>query len=298
MSKRKPFRQGVLFCPAKVNLMLAVTGRHKNSLHELLSIMAPVGFGDYLWVKMRKATDEDTLLCSQNDLDTGQDNLVLRAARLFRQVVDISYTLHFYLQKNIPVGAGLGGGSSDGVGALHLLNALMGRPLSYKKLSSLAFQLGSDCPFFIEPKPALMSGCGEKIEAFSGRWAKSITGRRILLFKPHFSISTPWAYSRLQPIHWQGADAAKVHLKNWKKDPNHLEALLINDLQAPVFNKYPALPLLLEDLHKDFGLACQMTGSGSACFALLDDQMPIDAIRSMIQKAWGEHTWMVETVFC
>ena len=218
--------------------MLALTGRQeRDGLHTLLSVMAPVDFGDYLWLEARAINGADTLACSQAEIDTGPENLVLRAATAFRQAVDLPCSLHCYLEKNIPIGAGLGGGSSDGAGALRLLNTTAGCPLSKDELCALAAQIGADCPFFIEPRPALASGYGEAIQSLAQEQARAISGQRVLLFKPHFSISTAWAYGRLQADHWQGRSAAEARLKKWGEQPEQLDRLFVNDLEQPVFDK-------------------------------------------------------------
>ena len=122
-----------------------------------------------------------------------------------------------------------------------------------------------------------MRGRGELIERLPGKAAERISGRRVLVFKPAFGISTPWAYRQLAdkaPASYVSPLEAENRLATWLESESPADSLLFNSMEAPAFSKFPALPVLLERLRREFGLAVRMSGSGSACFALLDETCP------------------------
>jgi 4-diphosphocytidyl-2-C-methyl-D-erythritol kinase len=128
-----------------------------------------------------------------------------------------------------------------------------------------------------------------------------LAGRRVLVFKPAFGISTPWAYARLAaeaPESYLPAAAAEARLAAWLADPHALaEGLLFNNMERAAFAKFVALPTLLARLRERFGLAARMSGSGSACFALLTEDAPVAAIRAEVRAAWGATALVRETRF-
>ncbi len=284
-----------LFSPAKLNLFLAVTGRRADGFHDLVSLVAPVDFGDELEVSARE--NGFALECDDPAVPGDEHNLVLKAARAFALAAGWRGGAHFKLGKRIPVGAGLGGGSSNAVAALRGLNRLAGQPLGEAELAGLAAGLGSDCALFLAGAPVIMRGRGEQIERLTGADRARLTGRRVLIFKPAFGIATPWAYARLAgaPENYLPAAAAEARLAAWcERAEAPLEELLYNNLESAVFEKYLALPVLLAELRERFGLAPRMSGSGSACFALLPDGAPVPSIVAVIREAWGEGAFVAE----
>lgn len=297
-----PYQQNrslVAFCPAKVNLTLAITGKYNDGYHELISLVAPLQWGDSLWARTKpyEAKSKDSLTCSNKacGLPLDSTNLILRAAQAFREFCPLDFAIHFHLEKRIPIGAGLGGGSSNAAAALRLINSFLGkRRLPDEDLRAIAAGVGSDCPLFINPQPALIQGRGEQVELLTSNQTQALLAQSLLLFKPHFPIATPWAYQQLKAKDWTDAKTVWKHLKDWQQQPSKLEKVLCNDLQKPVFRKYLALPILLEELQNRFDLDCQMTGSGSTCFALLKPSTPMASLRKTIQDAWGKYTWIKE----
>jgi 4-diphosphocytidyl-2-C-methyl-D-erythritol kinase len=194
------------------------------------------------------------------------------------------------------MGAGLGGGSSNGVAALKALNAVSGRALSAEHLAEIAARLGSDCPLFLKEGPVVMRGRGERVDALPADAVARLADRKVLVFKPAFGIPTPWAYSRmasdartyLSPAH------AEARLGAWLADgASAIEDLLFNSLEQVAFAKFVALPVLLERLRREFGLQGCMSGSGSACFAFLREDHSIAAITNTIRSAWGANAFVV-----
>jgi len=287
------------FSPAKLNLFLAVTGRRPDGYHDLVSVVAPLRWGDELAAAPGAGT-RDTLECADPAVPRGEANLVLRAAAAFRAAGGQGPALHFTLTKRIPPGAGLGGGSSNAVAALRLCQAHATAPLAPAALAALAAGIGADCSLFLAPGPVVMRGRGERISALPAAAAGRLRGRPVVVFKPDFGIATAWAYGRLAsaPNGTLPAAAAEARLQSWLESAwAPAEALLFNSLEAPAFGKFPALPLLLAQLRRAFGLSPRMTGSGSACFLLLPQTGGPDtpAVIAAIRSAWGPSTLVVET---
>ncbi len=285
----------VFAAPAKLNLFLAVTGRRADGFHDLVSVVAPVEFGDTLRVE---PADTFSLTCDDPSVPLDETNLVLKAARAFAMAANWRGGARFVLEKRIPMGAGLGGGSSDAVAALRALNELAGHPLVAPALAEIAAGLGSDCPLFLHGGPVVMRGRGEHVEPLPATAAPRLSGRRVLIFKPGFAIATPWAYQAMaaQPSTYLPAGEAENRLAAWVgASAAPAENILFNNMEQVAFAKFVALPTLLEQLRSEFALAPRMSGSGSACFALLPDVSPTASIVRAVRAAWGESAWVAET---
>lgn len=286
-----------IFAPAKLNLSLAITGRRADGFHDLVSVATTLKFGDTL--RVEPAENGFNLECSDVGVPTDDSNLVIKAARAFAAVTDWAGGARFALEKRVPMGAGLGGGSSDAVAALRALNALSGAGLGAEELSRIATGLGSDCALFLHDGPVVMRGRGERIEALPAAASARLRGRRVLVFKPAFGISTPWAYAQMAkaaPGSYLPEKEAEARLATWMGDAGSAaEALFFNNMERAAFEKFVALPALLEQLRREFGLAPRMSGSGSACFALLPENAPVAAITAAVKEAWGETSFVVET---
>ncbi len=288
-----------VFAPAKLNLFLAITGRRPDGFHDLVSVVAPLTWGDT--VRAEAGTPgEFTLACDDPAVPTDETNLILRAARAWAAATGWAGGATFFLEKRIPMGAGLGGGSSDAVAALKALEALAGPEvrLAPMALAGVAAGIGSDCPLFLTGGPAVMRGRGERVGALPPEPAGRLTGRRVLVFKPGFGIPTPWAYGQLAagaPKTYLPAEFAEARLAAWLADPEApAEALLLNTMEAPAFAKFVALPALLDELRERFGLAPRMSGSGSACFALLEESADAGPAVAAIRAAWGPSVFVTE----
>ena len=288
-----------LQCPAKLNLLLAVTGRRPDGFHDLVSLVAPLAWGDTLRIE---AAAKLSLACDDPAVPVDDTNLVLKAAAAFRAATGWSGGARFTLTKRIPHGAGLGGGSSDAATALVLLNALAGTALTPAALAPVAAAVGSDCALFLSGGPVVIRGRGERVEPLTPEVRTRLRGNRVLVFKPSFGIATPWAYGRL------AAEAPASHLPAALAEARLAELLqaaargepmgphLFNSFEGPAFRKFVALPVLLGRLQVRFGLAPRMSGSGSACFAFLpDDGPPVAAVEVVVREAWGESAVVVDT---
>ncbi|MGJ8653158.1 MAG: 4-(cytidine 5'-diphospho)-2-C-methyl-D-erythritol kinase [Opitutaceae bacterium] len=288
-----------LHSPAKVNLMLSVHGPQADGFHALTSVVVALEFGDLLTTQLAKG-EQDLLRCTDPAVPLGSENLVMKAAVLFREKVGGTVYFEFDLDKRIPMGAGLGGGSSNASVALRAMNTLLGEPLSISELLELAAQLGSDCPFFIEARPSIMRGRGEILEPLDADCVASLLGQKLVLFRPDFGVETAWAYGQLRanaPSSYEAEPLAESRLNTFQQT-KQLADLLFNSFQPIVGRKYIALECLLEDL-TTAGVPCLMSGSGSCCFALLDDSRgAATEIYEICQNAWGQQVFWVETSIC
>ncbi|HEY1764023.1 MAG TPA: 4-(cytidine 5'-diphospho)-2-C-methyl-D-erythritol kinase [Opitutaceae bacterium] len=282
--------------PAKVNLFLAITGRRPDGYHDLVSVAAPLDWGDTLTVEERGGSF--TIDCDVRGIPTDESNLVIKAAKAFAAETGWKGGARFGLTKRIPAGAGLGGASSNAVAALRALNGLAGKPLEDTALARLASGIGSDCALFFPGQPVVMRGRGERVELLAGPAADRLRGTRIVVFKPAFAISTTWAYARLaeNPSNYLAAVEAEDRLAAWAAPAGgDAGRLLFNSMEKPAFAKFPALPLLLATVRERFGVAAGMSGSGSACFALPADGVNSDPIAEAVREAWGPSALFVDT---
>jgi 4-diphosphocytidyl-2-C-methyl-D-erythritol kinase len=287
----------VIFAPAKLNLFLAVTGRRPDGFHDLVSVVVQLDFGDTLQVT---PADTFSLRCSDPELACDETNLVMKAARAFAAESGWRGGADFSLDKRIPTGAGLGGGSSDAAAALRALNQLVPKAnrLSPERLSAVAARVGSDCPLFLQQAPVVLRGRGEQISPLPEEAQRRLSGRRVLVFKPAFGIATPWAYAQLAaaaPASYLTAAEAEARLQRWIGDPSQpAEDLLLNTMEPPAFIKFVALPVMLSELQARFGLRPRMSGSGSACFALLPEHLEVAPVVAMIRAGWGDSAFVTE----
>ena len=280
------------FCPAKINPYLAVTGRRDDGFHELVSVVAPISIGDTL--EVTAANTDFRMSCDDPDLPTDGSNLVMQAAQVFRRKSGWTGGAVFNLKKRVPSGAGLGGGSSDAVGALRALNRLSGALLDGEALHAAAAEIGSDCPLFLHDGPVVMRGRGEQI-ALNQRIAAALSGRELLVVKPNFGVNTAWAYgemARRAPSSYRGAADAEASLSRWDPGAIALDDQGFNSFTPIVGSKFPAIPAMAQRLQSDFGVKLHMSGSGSACFVWLSNEIDGGALTETIKAGWGADIWV------
>jgi 4-diphosphocytidyl-2-C-methyl-D-erythritol kinase len=285
--------------PAKINLFLAITGRRADGFHDLVSVAARLSWGDT--VSAAAAEGASTVECDDPSVPRDASNLVLKAAAAFAEATGWRGGARFRITKRVPAGAGLGGASSDAVAALRILNGFAGGRLDEAGLADASAAVGSDCPLFLAAGPVVMRGRGESLEQLPAGASRRIRGRRVLVFKPAFPIATAWAYAQLAshaPGAYVGAQDAEATLAGWVSDPRATaEDLLFNSMEAPAFAKFPALPALLGNLGERFGLRARMSGSGSACYALMEEDADAVPVEAAIREAWGPSALVVDTRF-
>lgn len=280
-----------LFSPAKVNLLLAVTGKRDDGFHDLISLVAPVSFGDELQISKVKNSASIEFECLDSAVPSDGENLVVQAAKAFFQASKVRPGgIRIQLEKRIPMEAGLGGGSSNAATTLLALNALFDRPLEFGKLCDLAAGLGSDCPLFLYRAPVVMRGRGEQVEELDDSLLNGLRGRTVAIFKPGLGISTAWAYQALSREAGNFADSARVEdqLQSWKSGGLSLDRLLFNSFEPPVFKKFVVFPALFERIRDALKLHPLMSGSGSSCLVVLPNQEAGKMLQSIVKEAFGE----------
>jgi len=265
--------------PAKINLSLEVRGRRPDGFHEIETLMAPVSLADVLDIDISEGGGI-TFSCSDPSLPAGDDNLVVRAAKIFFETAKIRQGARIHLEKRIPHGAGLGGGSSDAAATLMALNKLSGANLEIPALSAIAAQLGSDIPFFIYRSAAVCRGRGELVEPVNFPHKLPL-----LLIKPPFGVPTPWAYKC-----WAGS----VEIPDVPYAPQYFPwGKLVNDLERPVFEKYLFLALLKRWLLAQPEVAgALMSGSGSTTLAVLRDESMAGSLTERVRAEFGAELWV------
>lgn len=265
-----------LTAKAKINLSLRILGKREDGYHELDTVMTQVGLADRLTLLPSKG--KTSLQCNRTDLESA-DNLVLKAVRVLEARTGRPLPTRIHLEKNIPTGAGLGGGSSNAASTLRALNDLYQLGLNQGDLISAATELGSDVPFFLMDQPCRCRGRGERMEPLP-----DLPSFPLALFKLPFDIPTPWAYGAwAQAVEVPGFPY-EIQLGPWGD--------MINDLERPVFAKYLILGSFKDWLLKQAEVAAALlSGSGSSLFAILKEEQLGPALVQRANERYGEQLW-------
>ncbi len=250
-----------MLAPAKLNLLLKITGQRVDGYHELVSVLVPVALYDKL--KISKLERGLKVYWSGRELPKGQNNLVNRAAVSFFKKTGIRKGAKITAIKKIPVSSGLGGGSSDAAATLKGLNQLWGNSLSSGDLERLALSLGADVPFFLLQRPSIARGIGEILQPM-----KSFPSFWYVIVSPNLMVSTAWAYKRVKLQLTNKEIQSIVNLS--EKAIFNIPELLSNDLEGVTLGKYPFLCSIKDSLIKLGALGALMTGSGPSIFGLFD----------------------------
>ena len=255
--------------------------------------MHPVGVFDRISFA-RGAGGGIEVTCSEPTLPTDARNLVYRAAALFLEKAKIGERVRLHLDKKIPMEAGLGGGSGNAATTLLGLNELFGYPLSSPQLEAMAAALGSDVPFFLQDKPALATGRGEKIQPLE--YFPSLRGAALILIHPGFGISTAWAYQQLArfPEALNGRPGRAQELVSALQTGSLEKAggIFYNSLEAPALKKYPLLALFQEFLIENGAAAALMSGSGSTTFAITKNGSVAEGLVEKVKGKFGGRNWI------
>lgn len=248
----------VCFPNCKLNIGLYITSKRADGYHNLETIFYPVkGLKDVLEV----VPAETTAIALQGKTVAGDmhDNLVWKAYQLLKQDFPNLPALSIHLLKNIPMGAGMGGGSADGAFMIKLLNDYSALGLTNEAMISYALQLGSDCPFFIENTPQYATGRGEVMQPVG----IDLSAYSIQLICPQVHVSTAAAFKMIKP---------KPALFDLQKLPElpieHWKDVVSNDFEAPVFAQYPELAAIKEQLYAQGAIYAAMSGSGSTVYGI------------------------------
>ena len=268
-----------LRAPAKINLSFRIIAQRPDCFHEIETLMAPIALFDEITLTRRAAKSEVDFRCDDSSLPTGGDNLAVRAARLFFEKTKVNGGVEIDLRKRIPHGAGLAGGSSDAAAILLGLNRMFETGLTILDMAGLACEIGSDVPFFIFESPAVCRGRGELVSPI-----ELPRPLRLLLMKPAFGVSTPWAYGR-----WKDSQ----RLPGIAYGPQEFAGgTFQNDLERPVFEKYLFLARTKMWLlaQAEVGAAL-MSGSGSTLFAVLRDGTRAEELAARARAELDPELW-------
>lgn len=258
----------IVFPNCKINLGLRILRKRSDGYHDLESVFYPLPFHDALEAIEKPHSD-----FSQTGLRIqfpNEDNICLKAYQLLKNDFPHLHPVQMHLHKAIPVGAGLGGGSSDGTYTLKLFNKIFTLGLSDEQLLDYALKLGSDCPFFIINKPCLATGRGEFLKLIQ----LDLSAYKIIVVNPGIHISTSWAFSQLNV-----SDTSRVSdtLRKIIQQPVEVwRENLKNDFEEPVFNKHPEIKPIKEQLYESGAVYAAMSGSGSTVFGIFKKEKSIN----------------------
>lgn len=250
----------ICFPNAKINLGLHIISKRPDGYHNIETVFYPIPLCDVLEI-VPSGTGETTFSQTGIPVDGSPgDNLVMKAFRLLKNDFDLP-EIAIYLRKQIPSGAGLGGGSSDAAFMLKLLNDFAGLGLSVGQMEEYARRLGADCPFFIRNRPVFAEGVGDIFTPVD----VSLKGYYLVLVKPDIHVSTGEAYAGVTPKQplFRLTEMIRLPLEEWK---NHV----VNDFEEGIFACYPAIGIIKQSLYDQGAIYAGMSGSGSSVFGIFE----------------------------
>ena len=256
----------------KINIGLRILRKRSDGYHDIETIFHQIDLYDELSIE---PADSVMLKTSSTEIPTDAANLCVRAAELFRQNTGYRKGVEIQLKKHIPVGAGLGGGSSNAASVLVALNTFWNIGMERQKLESMASQLGSDVPFFIQGSTASGTSRGEILEHFQLNvpfW--------IITATPSIHISTMWAYTNVKLLERPETRPLRILVEQSMADPVEIRTHIQNDFEQLVFRTYPQIRLLKEKLESAGAILAQLSGSGSSVFGLFRDE---NAVRALVK---------------
>ncbi|MFH1526919.1 MAG: 4-(cytidine 5'-diphospho)-2-C-methyl-D-erythritol kinase [Bacteroidota bacterium] len=262
--------------PAKINIGLNIVSKRDDGFHNLETLFYPLEFlHDTITFKK---SEKFSFVCSKPELQDSS-NLIVKAVKLLEQKTEKRFNVDIYLQKNIPVGGGLGGGSSNAAAALFAINELFQLNLTYEKLQELSLQLGSDVPFFIKAKPAIGKSRGEILTQvnFSIHFP-------ILIINPGIHISTNEAFKNIVPkintIKYEQIEFNNANeIKSW-------QGLIRNDFEECIFSKYKEIGRIKNILLENGALFSKMTGTGSTVFGIYENLSDAERIKKLFPESY------------
>lgn len=256
----------IAFPNCKINLGLNIISKREDGFHNLETVFLPIPFRDVLEIL---PSDANEFIITGSQLDS-TDNLCIKAYNLLKQDFTDLPAIKMHLHKVIPMGAGLGGGSSDAAFTLQLLNEKFQLKLPVEQLLDYALRLGSDGPFFIINKPCFATGRGEILQPVK----INLANYKLLIVNPGIHIDTKWAFSMITP------KPAAVSIRTIIEQPIETwKEYLQNDFEIPVFEKYPEIKKIKNDLYRAGAVYASMSGSGSTVYGIFIKEDTIDNSR-------------------
>lgn len=256
----------ITFPNAKINLGLNIVEKRPDGYHNIETIFYPIHLEDALEVVPLNGSEQEYDLKISGTLIEGspEDNLVVKAYRLLKSDYDIP-PIHIYMYKHIPMGAGLGGGSSDAAFMIKLLNEKFSLGMSVEQMEAYAARLGADCAFFIKDHPVFATGIGNVFTPIE----LSLKGMYIVLVKPDISVSTAEAYSHVTPRRPVASlpELIRLPIEQWKER-------IVNDFEHSVFLAHPEIAAIKDKLYDMGAVYASMSGSGSTVFGIFKESVP------------------------
>jgi 4-diphosphocytidyl-2-C-methyl-D-erythritol kinase len=310
---------------AKLNLGLYITGKRQDGYHDLLTLFYPIPFSDSLEVILSAPSDQHSdgnnkpapnkwaaktaperflepplqpcpdlpVFYSCSGLDIKGDpagNLCIKAYQLLKADFPELPAVSMHLHKNVPMGAGLGGGSADGAATLKTLNELAGLQLSEEALVNYAARLGSDCPFFIKNTAQIAAGRGEILCEAPAGLESLLKGYTLVLICPGIHVPTATAFKNIIPKQGPGLE---IFSRIFSKPPECWPDLLTNDFETTVFAQFEAIKSIKEALYNQGAAYASMTGSGSSVFGLFAKGQTPPAKTLELFKPYSVHSWLL-----
>lgn len=251
----------ITFPNAKINIGLDVLNKREDGYHNIDSLFYPLPIKDILEI----IPTGGNMVFSSTGIDVScheDDNLVVKAFRLMQKAYHLPNVI-IHLDKQIPFGAGLGGGSADAAFAIAMLNDMFGLNLSDETLISYAAKIGADCAFFIKNTPCMARGIGDELTDFS----LDLSGKCIFLIKPDIAVPTADAYRYITP-----SQPAESLVSCLAKPIEDWSSCIKNDFEASVFLQHPGLSSIKDDLYKMGAIYASMSGSGSSLFGIFNEE--------------------------
>ena len=247
--------------PAKINFGLNIISKRPDGYHNIETIFYPIKLQDKIIIKR---SNSFTFNCNIKTLSTDKDNLVVKAKNLLEAYTGKEINVDINLNKNIPVGAGLGGGSSNAASILMGINTFFNLNIPFPNLFNMAVKIGSDVPFFLDPKPEFAQGKGDilKVIDFKIKYP-------VLIVNPGIHVSTPWAYSRVIPE--KPVKNLYSIIENGVENFLDIKGIVKNDFEQVVFEKFPEIKEIKSNLYQMKAEFALMTGSGSTLFGIFPE---------------------------
>lgn len=270
--------------PAKVNIFLRILAKEESGYHQLETLYSAVDFCDE--IVLHRTERGVSIEVVGPSVGPDEENLAYRAADELLNAAGFTAGVHVRLTKNIPVGAGLGGGSSDAGATLRALNRLLGMPFSASALLEIAGRLGADVPFFASGAGAALAwGRGERLMPTHGA-----AGVPVLLALPSLRIATAEAYENLSVPERTAPVALSL---DGLGRPETLVGLAVNDFEDSVFERHPELGTLRAELQNEGALTARLSGSGSALFGLFSDSAAAERAHASLSSSWSDVRFVV-----
>jgi len=268
--------------PAKVNLRLEILRRREDGYHELRTVLQKISLNDTLSVSLKNEKGI-SITTDHPDLPLGRRNLVYRAAQMILKKSEYRGGLHIDIRKEIPLGAGLGGGSSNAASTLKALNQLLEIGLPTKELMEIGLGIGADVPFFFLEGSAIGSGIGERLKKIE------LPGLWYVLIYPNFEVSTRWAYQNF--ILTKRQFRFKFH--KFLETPEGISHILMNDLEEVVSKEYPQIEVMKKMLYSAGALGSLMTGSGPTVFGIFSEKGDASKAYQEVRRRVRDKGWTV-----